>query len=273
MKWSYDVMYKWYTKQGKIRDSLYEIIYPVIYDAKRPNKKNQTQVEPFIKRNIIYVGESPLQDYTLFPNGLYLLYDDNGDTKKWLYFVYPTQKECSAGKTVMFADHLSFCQDKSDKKNPCHFHSTTYDCAADNDYTFRHVKDYFSDQLNEINDSSTDIIKHPFHRQKRSCILSIMQLPWHQIQVGSGNKKKRKESKPKHRPISNEKFCTFWNENRIKHTCMIGIRNNDIIIFSIAIYKKGRTNNNELYTSFVFQCHKDSDYESLLQEYLHQQVI
>lgn len=77
IKWSYDEMYKWYTKQHKINDEMTDEIKAIVYESKRPSKKDSTKLEPFIKKNIIWTGLSPLQDDSLFPNKCFLVYDDN----------------------------------------------------------------------------------------------------------------------------------------------------------------------------------------------------
>jgi hypothetical protein len=240
-KWTYQAMYKWYTKQGKIRNTNHEIVYAIIYDAKKPAKKLVGKVEPFIKRNIIYVGESPLQDKSLYPNDLYLVYDDNASGKQWLYFVYPTTKNA-----ITFGNHLSFCYDKTDKNKPCHFHSTTYDCQGPNDFTYRNVKDYFPDKLQLPNDDR-NIIKHPFHTQQRTFILDLMKCPWMPIKGGATLKKGQT-----HRPILNTGFCEIWEEHKIKSMSAIGFRHGEDITFSISIYK-GRTANNRVYDAYIFQ--------------------
>lgn len=262
------MMYKWYTKQGKMRDSLHEIVYAIIYDSKKPSKKDVGKVEPFIKRNIIYVGESPLQNDEFYPDGLYLVYDDNSNRKQWLYFVNPTNKE---GTT--FANHMSFCFDKSDKNKACHFHSTKYDCNGIDDYTYRHVKDYFSDKL-ELPGDEVDILKQPFHRQQRTFILDLMKLPW--LQVNGGGKRvvtNQKSKHEKHRPIKCTAFCDFWHNNSVKNMTAIGIRHNNTITFSISVFVKGRTVNNRLYKSFVFTCKAEDDYEQLLQEFMSSHIL
>ena len=271
MQWSYASMYNWYSKQGKIRDSLYETVYAVIYDSKRPSKKDINNVEPFIKRNIIYVGESPLENKYLYPNGLFVVYDDNSSNKQWLYFVYPVTKDCGQNNSITFANHMSFCYDKSDTNKSCHFHSTVYDCQGVDDYTYRHIKDYFANKLQLPNDEES-ILKHPYHRSQRNFIIEIMKLPWKQIH-GSGKNKTAKRARQIHHAIRNTAFCKFWNSNKVKNMTAIGLRDGDIITFSISVFVQGRTSNNRLYKSFVFSCKISDDYERLLQEFMSSQTL
>jgi hypothetical protein len=89
INWSYDGMYKWFTKQHMLVDSTSNDIIAIVYESKRPSKKNEHMVEPFIKSNIKYVGLAPLQDHGLFKGPLYLVYDGNKSAKQWLYLVKP----------------------------------------------------------------------------------------------------------------------------------------------------------------------------------------
>jgi hypothetical protein len=64
-------------------DSTSNDIIAIVFESKRPSKKNEHMVEPFIKSNIKYVGLAPLQDNGLFEGPLYLVYDDNKSAKPW----------------------------------------------------------------------------------------------------------------------------------------------------------------------------------------------
>lgn len=129
IKWTYDLMYKFYTKQHIINPEDDPEMITIVYESKRPMKKDQSKLEPFVKRNIIHVGRSPVQNDELFPMGLFLVYDDNASGNKFLYFVYPTRTECRT--PFIAANHYTFCENKTDKKHPCHFHRTLYACIDD----------------------------------------------------------------------------------------------------------------------------------------------
>ena len=253
-------MYKWYTKQGQIKDPLYEIIYSVVYDAKKVAKNDRGNLEPFIKRNIIYVGESPVQD-SLFPNGLYLAYDDNISQNKWLYFIYPTHANCD----VIFADHMTFVYDKSDKKKPCHFHNTVYkyiNVLGKWNYIFNHVKDYIPDKLNLVTDENT-IFKN--HANIKHVLMNIINYPA-KVTGGSGNKKTKQKMIA--RPIQNNLFCSLWDEYKIKNITAFGFKLNDEIVFSVKIITKGKIVNSRLYNTVIFKTKSFDNYEFELQEYL-----
>lgn len=254
--WTYNNMYKWYTKKGKVRDPLHEIVYAIVYDAKKPKQKDVGKLEPFIKRNITYVGESPLLNENLFPNNLYLVYDDNKSEKQWLYFVSPRIKE-----GITLPDHFTFCYDKSDVKNPCHFHSTTYDInTIENDTSFRHVKDYFPDKL----ETYDNIIKNPLHRSKRDFIIQLMDYP---RKVSGGTKKRNKQSEAA-RNITNQRFCHMWFDNKIKSMTAFGICQNDKIYFTVKVTTNERLINNRIFTPYSFVCNVGDDYEGKLQDHM-----
>jgi hypothetical protein len=251
-----------------MRDSISETVYTVVYDSKKPNPKNLSSLEPFIKRNIIYVGESPVQDTTKYPNGLYLVYD-GCDKKKWLYFVHPTEKLCGK-QIVILADHLSFCYDKSDTKNACHFHSTVYECTTDETFGQKHIKDFFPDTL-ILPDQEDTIITNPEHIEKRHVILDIIK-----YHAKSGGGRKKKQNKPKTtpekaRPVTNVDFCRWWDTNAIKNMTAFGFRNGNKITFTIKLIQ-GRMYNNRTYKAFSFTCKATDDYEALLQQFMSMQI-
>jgi hypothetical protein len=259
--WTYESMYNWYTKQGKIKDPLYEIVYSVIYDAKKPSKKDNN-LEPFIKRNIVYVGESPVQDNIIFPNNLYLAYDDNKTNQKWLYFIYPTINTCG----IVLGNHLTFVIDKSDKKNPCHFHNTRYLCdyfINKWEYTTKYTKDYIPDKLNLSIDFTT-LFKN--NSGMKNTLLNIIKYPW-DIKVGGTNKKPKPE-KIKARNITNKSFCKIFEEYKIKNITAFGFKKDNEIIFSIKIITNGRISNKIGYPATIFKTKSLDHYEGEMQEYL-----
>jgi hypothetical protein len=265
--WTYESMYNWYTKQGKIRDPLYEIVYSVIYDAKKPSKKDNN-LEPFIKRNIVYVGESPVQDNIIFPNNLYLAYDDNRTNQKWLYFIYPTINACGSND-IIFANHLTFVEDPTDKKNPCHFHNTRYLCDYFINkwrYTTDHIKDYIPNKLSFSNFDFTTLFKN--NSGMKNALLNIIKYPWKKdIKVGGTNKKNKVE-KIKARNITNKLFCEMFEEYNIKNITAFGFKQDNEIIFSIKVIKKGKLVNGVIYPAMIFKTKSLDDYEAEMQEYL-----
>ena len=80
----------------------------IVYEAKRPSKKNLSLLEPFMKPNVTLIGSTPVQNPTIFPNGLFTMADDDSTGKKWLFFVYPQYRDCD-GERVLLADHMTFC--------------------------------------------------------------------------------------------------------------------------------------------------------------------
>jgi hypothetical protein len=263
-QWTYEDMYKWYTKQGKVKDPLYEIVYSVIYDAKKPSKKDLSKVEPFIKRNIIYVGESPVQDANIFPNNLYIAYDDNLSDKKWLYFIHPKHDICE-GNDTLFADHLSFVIDSTDKIKPCHFHTTKYYCVSGFtkwEYKTDHVKDHIPDKLN-LNDDFTELFKK--NSGLKNLIENIMKFPWQNNNGGTRRRNKTINSQTA-RNIMNQTFCSLWEEKKIQNITVFGFRLKDEIIFSVKIITKGKLLNSRLYPAIIFKTKVFNEEE--FQEYL-----
>ena len=109
--WKWDAFYKWLLKLLHYTETPAEtaanspaLVW--VYETRRPKKKDLGVLEPFIKPSIRYMGSSPLQDATLFPNGLYVLAD--GD--KWLFLVFPTLV-AEHGKV---GNHFTFVLDTND---------------------------------------------------------------------------------------------------------------------------------------------------------------
>jgi hypothetical protein len=266
--WTYESMYNWYTKQGKIRDPLYEIVYSVIYDAKKPSKKDNN-LEPFIKRNIVYVGESPVQDNTIFPNNLYLAYDDNKTNQKWLYFIHPLHIICDNNDTIL-SDHLTFVLDPTDKEKSCHFHTTKYFCVSGFtkwEYTTKHTKDYIPDKISFTNNDFSLLFQR--NSDIKNIIVNIMKHPWNIKVGGTNNKIKLKpKEKVKARNITNKLFCKIFEEYKIKNITAFGFKKNNEIIFSIKIMTSGRISNKNLYPATIFKTKSLDHYEAEMQEYL-----
>lgn len=271
MIWTYDAMHKYYTKQDMLRDPLYEIVYPIIYESKKPSKRQQEKVEPFIKQNIKFIGESPVQDYNRFPSGVYLVYPDKNDVKKWLYFVTPSYVQCDGTQyKELLANHLTFCHDKSDKKKSCHFHSTHYHCTTlpNNtiEFNYLHRKDFFPDKLTSFD----GILKDNRNIIMQDFIFDVMKYPYEQH--NGGGHRGEKANKHVARPISNKRFCDLWEPYKLKSITCFGFANKDIVVFTIKVMSRGRIISNRLYPAFVLRCNKGIDYEVKIQEFLVQQI-
>lgn len=284
--WKYDYMYKWYTKnQNNSKSSQSSNITAIIYQSQKA-KKTEVDLEPFIKQNITYVGLSPIQNKTFFPNGLYTVMDDNINKQQWMYFVYPMIKKCDNSKTeVNFADHFTFCYNKSDKKKSCHFHNTFYNCVYNLQkytYTSVHRKDHFPDTLEiDIKTShsnsdkgktflikDTDIITKPAHEAVKPIILELMTVPWKDKLSSNGGAKKKTTEKQKARKIISEDFSSLWKNIKIKEMFAFGIRNesNNKITWSVRFARSGREYQGRAYTAYVFET--DTNDEKVFQEKL-----
>lgn len=266
--WTYESMYKWYTKQDMIKNDLYQIVYPIIYHSKRPSKKDLNKIEPFIKQNIVYVGESPLQNEQQFPNGVYLLYATKPDPKQWLYFVTPKKIQClNSDQTEVMANHLSFCYDKSDKNKACHFHNTEYYCLKKGnniEYRYDHHNDFFPDKLESLD----NIIKNAANAHIRDFTIDLIQYPGKQKASGGGRKNKPDIA----RPITNNVFCQHWHTYKLKSITCFGVKQENEMVFTIKVVGPGRIVNTRLYPAFVLKCRVGDNYEVLIQEFLAQTI-
>ena len=161
---------------------------------------------------------------------------------------------------------MTFCYDKSDKKKPCHFHSTEYYCIKRKtaiEYNYNHHKDFFPDKL----DSFDNIITNPSNQDLRDFILQIMKHP----QKAGGKTKTRNPKTQIARPITNQAFCDLWHEYKIKSIIAFGIVKDNKIHFTIKIVGPGRIVNNRRYTALYFVCDKD-DNERMLQDFLSKNI-
>jgi len=274
--WKYDTMYKWYLKQAKSDHNNNnnaanfdaDTIIPIIYSSQKVNKKNNTILEPFIKQHIVKVSKAPIQNSQLFPNGLFVVFDDNSSKKEWLYFVYPIIKKCETTKEILFADHFTFCIDSSDKLKPCHFHSTTYNCSQIVDYTnytYQHEKDYLSNEIDIPRTGNVDtIINNIFHRGYKSVLLDIIRYPWNKINKNNTNPKTKNDGGSKttknrvaavSRPILSSHFTHVWNTCKFKSMVAFGIKNkpNTTYTWSVSFLRKEREKKGQVYTSYNFE--------------------
>jgi len=256
INWSYDVMYKWYAKQEAITGSTNEIV-TFVYEWKRPSKKDEKKLEPFVTPNMVCLGKSPLQDETLFHNGMYTVVERNTQkTKnKWLFFVYPEEKDCF-DKTYMIADHITFCVDKADKKKPVHFHSTTYLCNKFQDMTItssiRSI-DYLPEQLDLPKEGTVDnIIRETIHSKMKPIILDLMRYPWTSSSGGGMRRSKKTNIEHSAREIISHTFSELWNRCEFKMMFAFGTPVRDGITWSVRFVRKGRELRGHLYRAYVF---------------------
>lgn len=259
ISWSYDIFYNWYRKQLKYIDEdvgvgIKDPVLAIVYESKRPKKKDINTLEPFVKPNIKYAGVSPIQDPVNYPNGLYLLMeaDPGAIQKKYIFVVFPTISECPT--PTMVGNHHTFVLDTNDTNTPCHFHSSYYTCQKIGSvyaWLDPHYKDYFSTTLelpkqgsNEVTDA---IIKHPINKQHKHTILDIMRYPWKS--GTSGGAKPRSASRAQAsthiyvaRNIQSVAFSTLWLEREYRAMYAMGIvqQNTGNVQWSVRIVRKGR---------------------------------
>lgn len=270
IKWTYNEMYKWYTKQHKINETMSDDIKAIIYESKRPSKKDSTQLEPFIKKNIVWTGLSPMQDDSLFSKKLYLVYDDNRNKKQSLYFVFPTEK-IAENTTFLAADHFTFVLDKSDKKKPCHFHSTLYmydktSNIMEGEFLARHRKDFMADNIRLPEDIGTIFQKH---QKTKSFLIDLITFPWKQLKHGGTRNQKQSQEKARYMN-DNEAFCNKWQEDAVKTAVVFGIKRDDKICWTATIYKKGRLQESYGYTGLYYETSilsQEEDYEKEFQRH------
>lgn len=271
INWTYDSMYKAYSKQHMINNiSTHEPLLIIVYESKKPSQKDATKLEPFIKNNIKYVGLATVQDFRLFPNSIYLAYDDNKSNKQWMYFIFPNINK----NGFIAANHFTFCYDKSDKKKPCHFHSTYYtNLERQNNTLYKcdHEKDFMSDTL-KLPQQEGDIFKK--HKDYKSFLLETIKYPWTSNNLsftgGTKEKVKVKERKilPKALPIRNPDFCNYWQESGMKRMIAIGTLKNNKYHWNISFREKGRLSESILYDSYHIVTNSGDDHELKIMEHV-----
>jgi hypothetical protein len=256
IQWSYETMRAWYLKQAKYVDETKNApVFAFVYESKKPSKSNSAKVEPFVTNNMKWANLSPIQDKELFPNNLYTLLDGEDSKKQWLFFVFPTVKEYADTNKELFADHFSFCLDPSDKKKPCHFHSTQYTCIkalrGAIKYASDHINDFMPDKLRLPTQDSTIFKKHT---EVKDTLLSIIKYPWMYDRMTGGAKSTNRAPKAI-RPITGEpfhrEFCDKWTLWGIKRLSAIGIRKGNLVHWSVSIFK-GRLKMGRLYRSLHY---------------------
>lgn len=254
INWNYEAMRAWYLKHTKYVDETKNVpVYGFLYESKKPSRSNNAKVEPFVAHDMKWTGLSPVQNKELFPNNLYTLMDGEDSKKKWLFFVYPTVKQCTdTNEKELFAEHFSFCIDKSDKKKPCHFHSTAYSCikiAGDIRYISTHNNDFMPDKLMFPLDDPNVFKKHV---AAKDTLLNIIKYPWIYDKPQSGG---AKGNTVPSRPITNEpfhrEFCDKWTLWGIKRMYAIGVRKGNVIHWNVSIFK-GRVKMGRAYQSLHY---------------------
>lgn len=257
--WTYDYMYKWYSKLYDKTDRNQEI-YSYVYESKKPSKKDESKVEPFITRNIVV-----LEKLNYFTNGLYTLIDLNSPIK-WLFFVHPEDKN-----NILYADHFSFCYEIGDSKKPVHFHSTIYIPIIEGDQISHftgHRKDYFEDNIDISKTGDVvHIIKNPVHKQYKELLLGLIRRPWTDGKIVGGGK--RKINREKAREKISDDFCYKWTENKIQNMWAFGIQNRNNIDWSIRI-KTGREKIGQMYVAYHFTTSTEDEklFQNKLAEFL-----
>ena len=255
ISWTYKYMYDRYVKYSKMSDESSDII-AVLYESKKPAKKDQSKLEPFIKQNIIHVGLAPIQDKSLYPSGLYIAFDE-----RWLYFVSPGMVKCTDNDhAFLAANHYTFCLDQSDKDKSCHFHSTKYYWMLNDEvisYKTNHEKEFLDE---------TKILKHHYGATKDS-ILNLMKYPYLQNIQSGGARRKSTATKQVARSITNIEFCSLWSRCGFKGMRAFGVRKNKRIHWTVCLIEKGRHARGVLQHAFAFETSADEeDHEAKLQE-------
>jgi hypothetical protein len=255
-----------YTKQDVINEETKDII-AIVYESK---KNTQNKLEPFIKSNIKYVGISPVQDKETIKEDIFLVYDDNSSNKQWLYFVFPTLVKCLPGtQSFLSANHFTFCYDKSDKKKPCHFHSTYYLCVDklyEIDYTSYHVKDFIPDSLLLPNDYNKIFTKHS---KVKDFLIRLIEHPWRLQDAGgkhTSQATKRNTTKPS--MIRNPEFCTLWQSKKFKGMTAFGIKKGTSYHWTIEFKHQGRYKPGVVYKAFAIITNANDDHETVLMQKL-----
>jgi hypothetical protein len=256
--WDYDSMRAWYLKHAKYVDETKNVpVFGFLYEAKKPSYRNSTKVEPFVNTAMKWSNLAPVQNKELFPNNLYTLIDAGESKKRWLFFVYPLVKQCTdAEQKELFADHFSFCIDKSDQKKPCHFHSTTYDCirvAGDTKHKVAHTNDFMPDKL-KLPANEGNIFKQ--HVAAKGTLLDLIKYPWvydrgPYQQTGGAKNNNRVASRPITDAPFHRSFCNKWSLWGIKRLYAIGVRKGNLVHWNVSVFK-GRLKMNHMYQSLHY---------------------
>ena len=254
--WKYDVMYNWYRKLNDLGNPSKSNLIAIIYESKKTTKNKEHQLEPFIKPNIEGISHFPIHQ-----KELYVVYDDDKNNKKHLYFVFPTWKLAERQK-YLAADHFTFCHDKSDKKMSCHFHSTIYTYLQElKRYETAHLRDYMKMELTLPRDESSIFNNHENYKQ---LLLNVIKYPWTHDKPSQNINGGKPSLRRKQRPIMNPEFCDKWNEHGIKKVVLFGFIYDGQVHWNATIYEKGRLNEGLLYNALCYKTYimiNEIDYE------------
>jgi len=277
ISWTYPHMYSYYSKQDMIKIEDGNII-AIVYESQKVKKpkKGEAILEPFIKRNIKYVGLSPVQDKSLFPNGVFLAYDHNLKNDRWLYFVFPTMITCGE-KSFLAANHFSFVHDHDHTNKECHFHRTDYNCVYDNiaknvRYSVQHMDDYFPDKLQLNMRTATNDEMKILNRTytPKQFVLKLIKHPW--LYNTSGGTKKRNPLTQTARQITNMRFCELWDRIKFRSMTAFGIKHQNEYHWSIHFKDRRRWGSDQLYAAFYMTTKVNDDHEEKLQELLADEI-
>jgi hypothetical protein len=252
-------MYKWYVKQINNENNNNNLLV-IVYDSQKP-AKNENLLEPFIKKNIISIQKSPIQNYELFNNGIFTIIDDNKSMKNNLFFLFPTSKLYKS-QNIFLANHFTFCYDKSDPNKACHFHTTEYNCKNNTRFLTEHIKDFFSDKLiiPKYGDIP-NIIKRTPHLHYKPFILDLLRLPW--INNNNNNNNSvggAKTQKQIARNILSNKFSQLWTQFKFKSMNSFGfILPNNHVIWNVDFIRKGRESRGLLQQAYIFETTSDNE--------------
>lgn len=251
--WKYEHMYSWYIKH---QDDPVTDIECIIYHAQRPRGKNKDDLEKFIRPNIKYIGKCPVQS-KLYKNGLYTVFDDNKSGKKWLFFVFPTNKD-----GIVFADHHSFCMDNSDKKTPVHFHITTYSTTKDElvrgtKYEDSKERHYMPSEITMPR--SGDVEGMLNNRLDKETIFDVMRMPWTTPSGGAKHNKRTQKEYTPNRDIICKEFDDLWETYGFKSMFAFGIRNGSQTVWNVSFHRKGRRPQGRRQVAYVFNLPRGTD--------------
>lgn len=260
IEWTYPTMYQWYLKH---QDRPVDTIHCIMYDSVRSSADNK-DLEPFIKRNIIYIGKCEIQNVEMFPNGLFTVLDDNKKLEMNLHFVFPLYKQCK-GKQLPLADHFRFVYNERSVKQKTNFHLTRYVCSEMRpnhyEYLTNHKKDNFPDKLDMPRRG--DVIglfnKDPIQYYKKA-LIDLIRYPWTHDMSGAGRTEPADSQTQPRRPVTSQAFSELWRRAELRRMTAFGFKHADgTIIWSVSFQRKGRTLQNEAYTAYVFDTATDDE--------------
>ena len=252
IEWDYNMFYEYYRTNTPFSDRLNPApIVSFVYESKRPKKDDAYGLEPFVRIHLVYADKSPVQNKTLFPNGLYTLVEENPGSKRYVFFVFPT---IDATTKIPIANHFTFCFDKSDKKKSCHFHTTFYIYFPNGRWNDTSFKDFFPDKLTlPVSGIDVPIIRNAENIPYKEPILDLMRYPL---------KAKNSKSPPKQvagfdgqyhaAPILCQEFAIKWISCAVNSMYAFAIKlENNTYQWSVCIARAGK-GCAKYHTSYIF---------------------